>query len=107
MIMKTIVKLISVFAITLFMCSCATVTVVSLQSTGEKNIEIYTTKLPSQTYSEIKFIQVSGSIFHGPDRLLKKLTERAKKEGADAVINVKYDYQFWWPNVSGTLVKYN
>lgn len=104
--MKTIVKLISIFAIAVLLYGCATVSVVSLQSTGDKNIEIYTTKLPSQSYSEIKLIQVSGSIFHGPDKLLKKLTERAKNEGADAVINVKYDYQFWWPNVSGTLVKY-
>jgi len=34
------------------------------------------------------------------------LKERANKEGADAIINIKFDYQFWWPNVSGIAIKY-
>jgi uncharacterized protein YbjQ (UPF0145 family) len=37
---------------------------------------------------------------------MTKLTQRAKKEGADAVINVKYDYQWTWPIISGTAIKY-
>jgi len=61
---------------------------------------------PNKEYTEIMYIQANGGVFHGPEKILEKLKERDKKEGADAIINIKFDYQFWWPNVSGIAIKY-
>jgi len=52
------------------------------------------------------YIQADGGIFHSQEKLLKILKERGKKESADAIVNIHYDYQFWRPNVSGVAVKY-
>ncbi len=86
--------------------SCVSTFVANLQRTSDKEVEVFTTIKPTREYIELKYIQVDGSIFSRPEKLLTKLTERAKKEGADAVINVKYDFQFTWPIISGTAIKY-
>jgi len=86
--------------------SCVSTFVANLQRTSEGEVEVYTTIIPSQDYIEIKYIQVDGSVFNRPEKLLTKLTERAKKEGADAFINVRYSYQWTWPIISGTAIKY-
>lgn len=85
---------------------CVTVSEANLQRTSPNDIPVYTIKLPEKEYLEVKYLQADGSIFHRPEKLLKKLLEKAKVEGADAVINVKYDYMMWLPFVSGTAIKY-
>lgn len=92
--------------ISLTMISCVTTQVANLQRTPEKEVEVFMTTKPTREYVELKYIQADGAIFHNSEKLMKKLSERAKKEGADAVINVRYDYQFWWPYVSGIAIKY-
>lgn len=86
--------------------SCVSTFVANLQRTSEGEVEVYTTIIPTKDYIEIKYIQVDGSVFNRPEKLLTKLTERAKKEGADALINVRYSYQWTWPIISGTAIKY-
>lgn len=99
---------ISICCITLCIigASCASVFVANLQRTAEKETSVFTTQLPSREYIEWKYIQVHGSVWNRPEHLLKRLAERAQQEGADAVINVKYDFQWTWPIVSGTAIKY-
>jgi len=86
--------------------SCVSIYVANLQRTSEKEVEVFTTIKPTKEYKELKYIQVDGAIFNRPEKLLTKLTETAKKEGADALINVKYDFQWTWPIISGTAIKY-
>jgi uncharacterized protein YbjQ (UPF0145 family) len=69
-------------------------------------IEVYTTKLPDRSYKEMNYIETSGGIFHTPQHLMNGLTRAATAQGADAVINVHYDFQGWWPLVSGTTIRY-
>jgi hypothetical protein len=86
--------------------SCVSTYVANLQRSSDKEVEVFTTLTPTQGYVELKYIRVDGAAFHTPEKLLKKLSERAKKEGADALINVRYDFQWTWPVVSGTAIKY-
>ena len=101
---KTAIALGLLISITL--TSCVSTYVANLQRTSAKEVEVFTTIRPTKEYTELKYIQVSGAVFNRPEKLLTKLTERAKKEGADAVINVKYDFQSTWPIISGTAIKY-
>lgn len=104
--MKKVFHLLSITFVIATLSSCVTTQVANLQRKSDKEVEVYTTSKPAKEYIELKYIQANSGIFHGPEKLLQKLIERAKKEGADAIINVHYDYQFWWPYVSGTAIKY-
>jgi len=82
-----------------------------LQSSKEsKDIEVFMTKLPDKPYEEIIYIESSGSVFHTQKALLKKLKQRAEKENADAIVNVKFSYIPWVlmsiPMVDGIAIKY-
>lgn len=82
--------------------SCTTTRVAKLTKGENETIELFTTKLPDRKYVEISYIQTDGAIFHSPQQLLNGL-----KNKADAVVNIKYDFQAWYPVVSGTAIKYN
>ncbi len=77
-----------------------------MQPTSDSDIKVFTTKKPTKEYIELKYIQVRGSEFNRPEKLFTKLKQKTKEEGADAVINVEYDFQRTWPIVSGTSIKY-
>jgi hypothetical protein len=85
--------------------SCASVQIATIDRT-DKKIELYVTKLPTREYIELGYIEVTGSIFHSRERLLKKMIKRADKVGANAIISLRYSYQFWYPCLEGVLVKY-
>lgn len=63
-------------------------------------------KLPEKEYVELSYIQTDGAIFHTPAQLLKGLKKKAQKINADAIINIKYDFQAWYPVVSGVAIRY-
>lgn len=67
---------------------------------------MYVTEKPDRPYKELKHIDAAGSVFHSNNKLLTKLAMRAKKEGADAVINVQFHYHFYVPYVTGIAIKY-
>jgi hypothetical protein len=94
------------FFLVLNFTSCVSVHTANLQRQSEKEVEIYATKIPSKEYAEIKYIQVEGSIFTTHEKLMKRLSQKAKKEGADAVINVQYAYIVYLPYVWGIAIKY-
>lgn len=104
--MKKILGIIGIVLVMLIFTSCVTTQVANLQKEASTDIEIFYASMPNKEYTEIMYIQADGSIFHSSASLIKKLKERGKKEGADAIVIVKFDYQFWWPNVSGIAVKY-
>lgn len=86
--------------------SCTTTRVATLTKGENETIELLTTKLPDRQYVEISYIQTDGGIFHTPQNLLNGLKKKAIEIKADAVINIKYDFQAWYPVVSGTAIKY-
>jgi hypothetical protein len=87
--------------------SCTTTRVATLTKGENETIELFTTKLPDRKYVEISYIQTDGAIFNTPQQLLNGLKKKAIELKADAVINIKYDFQAWYPVVSGTAIKYN
>jgi hypothetical protein len=87
--------------------SCTTTRVAKLTKGENETIELFTTKLPDRKYVEISYIQTDGGIFHTPQKLLNGMKKKAIELKADAIINIKYDYQAWYPFVSGTAIKYN
>lgn len=86
--------------------SCTTTRVATLTKSENETIELFTTKIPERNYDEIGYIQTDGGIFHTPQQLLNGLKKQATELQADAVINIKYDFQAWYPIVSGTAIKY-
>ena len=86
--------------------SCTTTRVATLAKSESETIELFTTKIPDRSYEEISYIQTDGGIFHTPQQLLNGLKKKAVELQADAVINIKYDFQAWYPIVSGTAIKY-
>lgn len=104
--MKSIIKICIPILVIFSITSCVTTQVANLQRKTTSDIEIYYASQPSKEYTEIMYIQADGSIFHSSEKLLQKLKDRGKTEGADAIVNITFNYQFWWPNVSGVAVKY-
>lgn len=86
--------------------SCTTTRVATLAKSQNETIEMFTTKIPDKNYDEISYIQTDGGIFHTPQQLLNGLKKKAAELQADAVINIKFDFQAWFPVVSGTAIKY-
>lgn len=84
--------------------SCTTTRVAVISS--EETISLYTTTLPEQPYKELHYIETSGGIFHTPQHLLNGLKKEAIAQQADAVVNIRYDFQGWWPIVSGTSIQF-
>lgn len=87
--------------------SCTTTRVAILTEPKDETIALFTTKIPNRNYVELCYIQTDGSIFHTPQHLLTGLKKKAAELKADAVINIKYDFQAWYPIISGTAIKYN
>jgi len=87
--------------------SCTTTRVATLSKSENDKVELFTTKIPDRNYIEISYIQTDGAIYHTPQQLLNGLKKKAVELQADAVINIKYDFQGWYPIVSGTAIKYN
>ena len=86
--------------------SCTTTRVATLSKSENETIELFTTKIPDRNYVELSYIQTDGGIFNTPQQLLNGLKKKAAELQADAVINIKYDFQAWYPIVSGTAIKY-
>jgi len=65
---------------------------------------------PTMDFEVIGYIETSGWIFTSNKALIKGLRKKAQKEGADAVIDVKFFYIPWvltsLPAVDGVLIKY-
>lgn len=104
--LNIIMKKYSIILISIILfTSCASVQVAKIERT-DKKIELFVTKIPEKPYTEIGYVEVSGSIFHTKEALLKKLIKQAEKEGANGVISIKFNYQFWYPNMEGVLIKF-
>ncbi|HOF16491.1 MAG TPA: hypothetical protein PLF32_07330 [Bacteroidales bacterium] len=86
--------------------SCTTTRVASLTKSENETVELFTTKIPDKNYEEISYIQTEGGIFHTPQKLLDGLKKKASELQADVVINIQYNFQAWYPFVSGTAIKY-
>jgi len=102
--MKNIIKILFLFSIAL--SSCVTVQQTKLKVDDTDVPPIFITNRPTKPYLETTYFEVSGSIFHSNKKLLKNLKEKAKKDGVDALVDVKFGYIFWWPKVTGTGIKY-
>jgi len=107
MVSKAMRKLlVRLFSILLLVSSCTTTRIATLTTTENEKIELFTTKLPQREYIEIYYIQTDGGIFHTPQKLLDGLKTKAIELNADAIIEIKHDFQAWYPIASGIAVKY-
>lgn len=83
-------------------CSSSRVTTFSEPNTTTT----YYTKLPERTYRELGFVEATGSIFTSRAQLLKQLQKQQTKLQGDALVQVRYDFVFWWPHASAVVVKF-
>lgn len=86
--------------------SCSSVQYATSSNLKSPSVELYFNNLPVKQFDEIAYIEVSGSIFHSKQALVDKLAKKAKSLNGNAVIKIKYTYQFWWPNVEGVVIKF-
>jgi hypothetical protein len=86
--------------------SCTSTRIAALENKPGENLEIFMSKLPEKKYKEVAYLQCDGSIFHTPQHLLNGLKKKALSIKADALIQVKYDYQAWYPNASAVAIVY-
>jgi hypothetical protein len=87
--------------------SCVTIQHAPLNSSAAADMPVYVTQMPTQSYKELSYIEASGSIFHTKEKLLNKLKEQARKENADALVQVRFCYIGWIPLVEGVAVKFS
>lgn len=97
---------VGLFLILLTASSCTSTRIAILTTTENDEIELFTTKLPQREYVEICYIQTDGSIFHTPQKLLDGLKKKGIELKADAIIDIKFDFQTWYPVASGIAIKY-
>ena len=86
--------------------SCTSTRIAELINSSNEIVELYTTIIPEKEYIEICYIQTDGAVFHTPQQPLIGLKKKAALLKADAVVNIKYDFQGWYFLVSGTTIKY-
>lgn len=92
---------------TLYMLSLFSCTSTQIAMTPkESGFELYINKLPERPFAEVAYIETSGAVFHRPQKLMNDMSKKAKAMGADGLIDVRYDYVFWWPYVSATAIKF-
>ncbi|MDX1903764.1 MAG: hypothetical protein SFU27_06350 [Thermonemataceae bacterium] len=91
----------------LYLTNCTFVTKVKLQRSSSQEVEVFMKQMPPQSFVEIKYIRINAPIWKKANTLLQKLKENAKQEGADALINVTYDFQSRRTTISGLAIKYN
>ncbi len=106
--MKSIKTRIIVSGLIVFasLASCTTTRVATLTRSENEKVELFMTKIPEKNYTELSYIQTDGTIFHTPQQLLNGLKKKAAKLQADAVINIRFDFQAYLPIVSGTAIKF-
>jgi len=104
--MKKTIQFILILCVALISAQCIAVKSANLQRNSAKEVAVFSTQIPNKEYIELKYLQVEGSAFSTPEKLIKTLSEKAKKEGADAVINVQYAYIVYLPYVWGIAIKY-
>lgn len=93
-----------IFLVAFLTTSCTSTRVASLEKKAGENLEIFMTNLPKKNYKEVAYLQCDGAIFHTPQHLLNGLKKRAISLKADALIQVKYDFQAWYPNASAIAI---
>lgn len=86
--------------------SCVSTRHASLTKDSNSSVELYMSSVPTKNYVEIAYVQADGAVFHTPQKLLNGLVKKATELNADAVIQIKYDFQFWYPVASGVAIKY-
>ncbi len=106
--MRTIKIITIVITTALITCltSCVTTRTANLTLYENNKLELYTSIIPNQSYTEIAYVEASGGVFHTPQNLLNGLIKKAIEVNADALINIKYDFQCLYPIASGTAISY-
>lgn len=91
--------------LSIILTGCVSTQVVSLKSSGVNDVAVYMAGTPIPEYTQYTYIEASGGIFQNKKQLLRKLRKRAAKEtNVDALVNVRFGYQFLWPYVDGIAV---
>ncbi|MDD2385646.1 MAG: hypothetical protein PHP52_02565 [Bacteroidales bacterium] len=106
--MRTIKIITIVITTALITCltSCVTTKTANLTLSENNKLELYTSIIPDRNYTEIAYIEASGGVFHTPQNLLNGLIKKSIELNADALINIKYDFQCLNPIASGTAINY-
>lgn len=96
---------------TLFSCTSSQYVELKTPVQRENEIAVYLeSEIPEKSYERLGYIETSGWIFTSNKKLLKGLRAKAESVGADAVINVDFDYiphvSTGIPTVSGIAVKW-
>ncbi|RTQ47115.1 hypothetical protein EJV47_19655 [Hymenobacter gummosus] len=68
--------------------------------------QVYFTRLPERPYRELAYVEATGNAFTTRPQLLRKLQQQQARLQGDALVQVRYDFVFWWPHAGAVVVKY-
>jgi hypothetical protein len=68
--------------------------------------QVYFSRLPERPYREVAYVEATGSVFASRAQLLRKLQQQQARLQGDALVQVRYDFVFWWPHAGAVVVKY-
>ena len=86
------------------LAGCASARLTPLSEQGPASV--FFSKIPDRPYREVAHVETTGSVFTNRANLLRKLQQQQTKAQGDALVQVRYDYHFWWPHASAVVVKY-
>lgn len=97
-----------IFVFVLASCSTATFQpFTNLKYAQTKKIDLYTDEKPSREYIEIGRIIVDEDVITGEKNMVKWALEKAQQVGADGLIWIKEDKQFYAIPSSGSVIAGN
>ena len=99
--------LLSLFVTMIIFSSCLVTSQIVQVNDGNQDIPLYSDNtIVEKAYTEIIYMELTGSIFTSRKKMKSKLIEKAKENDCDAVINVKSKTTFMWPQAFGIGIRY-
>ena len=95
------------FVSIMLFASCTSTRTIPISENRYEGMEIFTSNVPlGRDFQEIRIIQVTGGWLSGPRTKMNRLVRRAKRAGANGLINVKYDIIDGENRLTGTAVRF-
>ena len=95
-------KALATLSASILLTSCVSTQVASLKPSDSSDIAVYVAGLATPAVTPVLYIEASGGILTTKKQLIRGLKSRAKREpGVDAVVNVRFGYQGFYPFVEG------
>lgn len=67
---------------------------------------VFVSRLPARPYREVAYVEATGSVLATRTQLLRRLQAQCTRLGGDALVQVRFDFVFWWPHAGAVVIVY-